>query len=199
MGRFLEVAQALTRAVEALHRHELIHKDICPANVFYNPRSGQVKLGNLGLASVLTRERQEFRNPALIEGTLAYISPEQTGRMNRAVDHRADLYALGAVAYFLLTGSPPFSGKHLIEICGQHLHGVPVPPSQRLGRPVPAGLERLVLECLAKKPEQRPRDASSLQQRLLHCASEAPWTLDEARDWWREQQQAAACMAATSS
>ncbi|MFL5346131.1 MAG: AAA family ATPase [Hyalangium sp.] len=167
--RFLDVARALTRALEALHRHEIIHKDICPANVFYNPRSGQVKLGNLGLASVLTRERQEFRNPALIEGTLAYISPEQTGRMNRAIDHRADLYALGATFYHLLVGAPPFEAEEAVELISCHIARPPQPPHLR--RPsLPEPLSAILCKLLEKNAEDRYQSAAGVLEDLSECA-----------------------------
>ncbi|MDY7226671.1 trifunctional serine/threonine-protein kinase/ATP-binding protein/sensor histidine kinase [Hyalangium rubrum] len=168
VGRFLEVAQALTRAVETLHRHEIIHKDICPANVFYNPRSGQVKLGNLGLASVLSRGRQQVRNPSLIEGTLAYISPEQTGRMNRAVDHRADLYALGATFYHLLVGAPPFEAQEAVELISCHIARAPQPPHLR--RPsIPEPLSAIVCKLLEKNAEDRYQSAAGVLADLSEC------------------------------
>ncbi|WP_224247851.1 trifunctional serine/threonine-protein kinase/ATP-binding protein/sensor histidine kinase [Hyalangium gracile] len=169
VGRFLEVAQALTRAVESLHRHEIIHKDICPANVFYNPHSRQVKLGNFALASILTRERQEFRTSALIEGTLAYISPEQTGRMNRAIDHRADLYALGATFYHLLVGTPPFDTQEAVELISCHIARPPQPPHLR--RPsIPEPLSAILCKLLEKNAEDRYQSAEGLLADLSECA-----------------------------
>ncbi|WP_224368930.1 trifunctional serine/threonine-protein kinase/ATP-binding protein/sensor histidine kinase [Hyalangium versicolor] len=185
VGRFLNVAQALTRAVESLHRHQIIHKDICPANVFYNPRSGQVKLGNLGLASVLSRDRQEFRNPALIEGTLAYISPEQTGRMNRAIDHRADLYALGATFYHLLVGAPPFEAQEAVELISCHIARPPQPPHLRRSS-IPEPLSAILCKLLEKNAEDRYQSAAGLLADLSECARQweatsqiVPFTLGE--------------------
>lgn len=167
--RFLEVAQPLTRAVESLHRHEIIHKDICPANVFYNRRSGQVKLGNLGLASVLTQERQQFRNPALIEGTLAYISPEQTGRMNRSIDHRADLYSLGATFYHLLVGAPPFESQEAVELISCHIARPPQPPHLRQPS-IPEPLSSILCKLLEKNVEDRYQSAAGVLADLSECA-----------------------------
>ena len=166
---FLELAQAITRAVGALHRRDVIHKDICPANLFYNPTTGQVKLGDFGTASGVAREKQEFHNPALIVGTLAYLPPEQSGRMNRAIDHRADLYALGATFYHLLTGTVPFETQDAVELIHCHIARMPPPPHQR--RPgVPEVLSALVLKLLAKNAEDRYQGADGLLADLAACA-----------------------------
>lgn len=166
---FLELARTLTRAVDALHQRDVIHKDICPANILYDPRSGQVKLGDFGTASVLAREKQEFSNPALIEGTLAYLSPEQSGRMNRAIDHRSDFYALGATFYHLLTGSAPFEAADAVELIHCHIARMPVPPHVR--RPsIPEPLSAILLKLLAKNAEDRYQSADGLLADLAECA-----------------------------
>jgi serine/threonine protein kinase len=99
------------------------------------------------------------------------------------VDGRTDLYALGAVAYFLLTGTPPFSAHTVVEICAHHLQSPVVPPSERLGKPLPPALEGLVLRCLAKDPRQRPQTAEGLHAALLACRPSAPWDRAQARSW----------------
>src|SRR5262249_35864929 len=118
-----------------------------------------------------------------ITGTPLYLAPESITDPD-TVDARIDIYSLGAVAYFLLTGTPPFDGRTVVEICGHHLHPQPVPPSARLGRPVPAKLEALVLACLAKDRNDRPRDAQELLTRLSACEIESPFGVAEARAWW---------------
>jgi hypothetical protein len=185
------VIYILTQAAGALaeaHALGLIHRDVKPANILFCNRGGVpdvVKLVDFGLAKSVNADA----SPALTQaGTLAgtplYLSPEAISDGSR-IDHRTDLYALGGVGYFLLTGQPPFQGKHLIEVCGHHLHSKPQPPSERLGKALPRALEQLVLDCLAKLPEQRPPNALVVQERLLECAREHSWSLIEARDWWR--------------
>ncbi|MCU0694551.1 MAG: hypothetical protein MUF54_24490 [Polyangiaceae bacterium] len=120
-----------------------------------------------------------------IAGTPQYMAPE-THRAPDEVDARVDLYALGAVAYFLLTGKPVFEGASIVEICGHHLFTPPEPPSQRVGKPFPADLEQLVLDCLAKDPAQRPASAREVAGRALACADIHAWDFEAARRWWRE-------------
>jgi predicted ATPase/signal transduction histidine kinase len=166
---FLEIAPPLVRVLDALHRHKLIHKDICPANILYDPESRRVKLCDLGMASVLSREKQDFHNPSLIEGTLAYISPEQTGRMNRLIDHRADFYSLGATFYHLLTGEVPFKAVDSLELI--HCHIARAPPLPHLKRPeLPEALSAIILKLLAKNAESRYQSAEGLLADLEECA-----------------------------
>jgi serine/threonine protein kinase len=109
-----------------------------------------------------------------------------------AVDGRSDLYALGAVAWFLLVGQTVFRGSSVVEVCAQHLHQTPERPSDVLGEAVPADLEEAVLACLAKKPEARPADARALRERLERCSSAGQWTAQQAGDWWRSHHAARA-------
>ena len=109
--QFLRLAFGLATALGGLHKRELIHKDVKPANVLVNPATGQVRLMGFGIASRLPRERQTPEPPEFIAGTLAYMAPEQTGRMNRSIDSRSDLYALGATLYEMLTGILPFTAS----------------------------------------------------------------------------------------
>jgi serine/threonine protein kinase len=112
-----------------------------------------------------------------IVGTPTYLAPEAV-TAPETMDGRSDLYAVGALGYFLLTGTPPFSGKTVLEVCAQHLHCEPVPPSERVRTSLPSELEQLILSCLAKSPEERPRDAASLRAALLPLA--AAWTGEQA-------------------
>jgi serine/threonine-protein kinase len=104
------------------------------------------------------------------------------------VDGRGDLYALGATAYFVLTGTPVFSGATAVAICSKHLQEVPEPPSRRLGRPLPADLERVLLRCLAKDPASRPRSARELETLLAACEDAALWSPDRVAAWWTDFQ-----------
>jgi len=119
-----------------------------------------------------------------IIGTPLYLAPEAVLAPDE-VDARADIYALGAVAYALLTATPVFQGTSAMEVCAQHLHSAPEPPSVRLGQPLPSALERLLLRCLAKKPEDRPQSAAALSVEL-RALGLAPWTQEQARAWWRD-------------
>ena len=135
-------------------------------------------------------------NPALstvnaIMGTPLYLSPEAIAQP-AAVDARSDLYSLGAVAYFLLTGQHVFDAPTVVEVCGHHLHTQPTPPSERLGRALPADLEQLVLACLEKDPEQRPQTAAELGARLSALPCQKEWTRQIAAEWWRRVRAAAA-------
>jgi serine/threonine-protein kinase len=118
-----------------------------------------------------------------IIGTPLYLSPEALARPE-AVDARSDLYAVGALGYFLLTGTTPFAGGSLLEVCGHHLHTTPETPSARLGAAIPQKLEKLILSCLAKSPELRPASAAELRKALLGVA--AAWTEERAARWWNE-------------
>src|SRR5262249_40400528 len=132
VGRFLPLAVALAAALRRLHGCGLIHKDIKPANMLVDSATGQVWLTGFGIASRLPRERQQPEPPELIAGTLAYMAPEQTGRVNRSIDSRSDLYALGASFYEMLTGSLPFAASDPMEWAHCHIARQPTLPSQKV-------------------------------------------------------------------
>ena len=139
--RFLRLAVGIATALGKLHRRGLIHKDIKPANILVNCADGQVRLTGFGIASRLPRERQAPEPPEIIAGTLAYMAPEQTGRMNRSIDARSDLYALGVTFYQMLTGDLPFTASDPMEWVHCHIARKPVPPAERL-EDVPAPSRR---------------------------------------------------------
>src|SRR5262249_25518260 len=128
VGLFLTIAAPVAAALGGLHRRGLIHKDIKPANILLNATTDEVRLTGFGIASRLARERQSPHPPEMIAGTLAYMAPEQTGRMNRSVDSRSDLYALGATFYHMLTGVLPFNAADPMELVHCHIARQPVPP-----------------------------------------------------------------------
>ena len=132
VGRFLRLAIAIAAALGKLHQRGLVHKDIKPANILVNGATGEVRLTGFGIASRLTRERQSPHPPETIAGTLAYMAPEQTGRMNRSIDSRSDLYALGVTFYQMLTGALPFTAADPMEWVHCHLARRPVAPAERL-------------------------------------------------------------------
>src|SRR6202043_874464 len=168
---FLRLAIAIAAALTQVHRRGLVHKDIKPANILVNRTTGEVKLTGFGIASRLPRERQAAAPPESIAGTLAYMAPEQTGRMNRSIDARSDLYALGVTLYQMLTGSLPFTAANPMEWVHCHIARKPVPPSERLGT-VPAALSELILKLLAKTAEDRYQTAAGLASDLRRCLAQ---------------------------
>ena len=137
VGGFLQLAIGIAAALGKLHQHGLVHKDIKPANILVSGTTGEVRLTGFGIASRLSRERQAAEPPETLAGTLAYMAPEQTGRMNRSIDSRSDLYALGVTFYQMLTGSLPFTAADPTDWVHCHLARSPPPPADRL-KEVPA-------------------------------------------------------------
>jgi histidine kinase len=170
VAEFLRVAPALARGLADLHRAGVVHNDICPANVLVTPDLSVTKLADLGAATRLLRTEPQAYRPELLEGTLAYISPERTGRMNRAVDHRADLYSLGATFYAALTGAPPFQASDAMGLIHAHIARPPVPVVS-LRPEVPRVLSELVGTLLAKTPEDRYQSAEGLLADLERIAA----------------------------
>ncbi|MDJ0839640.1 MAG: trifunctional serine/threonine-protein kinase/ATP-binding protein/sensor histidine kinase [Acidobacteriota bacterium] len=165
---FLELAIQLAGGLEAIHRRHIVHKDIKPANIVINPETRQAKIIDFGISSQLSREMQTGGNPAVLEGSLAYISPEQTGRMNRAMDYRTDLYSLGITLFELLTGSRPFDATDPLELIHCHIARRPPSPAD-LNPSVPTVLCEIVLRLLAKNAEARYQSARGLQADLERC------------------------------
>ncbi len=162
---FIAITEKLVRALSIVHAAGVIHKDVCPANVVYNPADGELRLIDFDISATLDRENLRMRIPGSLEGTLAYMSPEQTGRMNRTLDYRSDYYSLGAALYELLTGAPPFEGADAIEMVHRHLAGIPVPP--HIQNPsVPEPFSALVMKLLAKAPEDRYQSARGILKDL---------------------------------
>src|SRR5467141_2444751 len=167
LTRFLRLSIGLATALGQVHRHGLIHKDIKPANVLVDA-AGNVRLTGFGIASRLTREHQPPAPPEVIAGTLAYMAPEQTGRMNRSVDSRRDLYALGVTFYELLTGALPFTAADPIELIHCHIAREPV-PLREFARAVPAPLSMIVMKLLEKAAEERYQTAAGVEADLRKC------------------------------
>src|SRR6201991_2086211 len=171
VGRFLHLAIAVTSALGKLHQRGLIHKDIKPANIVMDCADGNVRLTGFGIASRLSRERQAPEPPETIAGTLAYMAPEQTGRMNRSIDARSDLYALGVTLYQMLTGVLPFTAADPMEWVHCHIARKPVPPGERLGS-VPAPVSAIIMKLLAKTPEDRYQTAGGVESDLRRCLAD---------------------------
>src|SRR5215470_6731791 len=171
MMQFLRFAIGLATALSQLHKRALIHKDVKPANVLVDSAIGQVWLMGFGIASRLRREHQAPEPPEFIAGTLPYMAPEQTGRMNRSIDSRSDLYTLGVTLYEMLTGKLPFTAADPIEWVHCHIARHPVPPHERL-KSVPAPVSTIVMKLLAKTPEERYQTASGVESDLRRCLAE---------------------------
>jgi PAS domain S-box-containing protein len=162
---FLTIAIQLAEILNGIHRHSVIHKDIKPANILINPDTKQVKLIDFSIASQLPKETQEIQNPNVLEGTLAYISPEQTGRMNRGIDYRSDLYSLGVTFYELLSGKLPFLSEDSMELV--HCHIAKIPPPLKLE--IPRVVSNIVMKLMAKNAEDRYQSALGLKSDLEKC------------------------------
>jgi PAS domain S-box-containing protein len=170
-SKFLRLAEALVTALRGLHERGLIHKDINPSNILVDGPTNQVWLMGFGFASRLPRERQALIPPEFIPGTLAYMAPEQTGRMNRSIDSRSDLYSLGVTLYQMLTGALPFTAHDPMEWVHCHIAKTPVPPRERV-ESIPAPLSQIVMKLLAKTAEERYQTAASVERDLRRCLAE---------------------------
>jgi predicted ATPase/class 3 adenylate cyclase/GAF domain-containing protein/tRNA A-37 threonylcarbamoyl transferase component Bud32 len=165
LGRFLDIGVQLADALGNLHQQKVIHKDLKPHNVIVNPETLETKIIDFGIASLLPGEQQEMLAPEQLEGTLAYMSPEQTGRMNRAIDYRTDFYSLGVTFYQLLTGELPFGTSDPVELIHCHIARQPQPPAER-NLAVPRALSEIVMRLLAKDAQDRYQSAYGLRRDL---------------------------------
>jgi PAS domain S-box-containing protein len=171
LGRFLRLAISIATALSRAHQRGLVHKDIKPAHILVNGKTGLAKLTGFGIASRLLRERQAPEPPETIAGTLAYMAPEQTGRMNRSIDARSDLYALGVTLYQMLTGTLPFSASDPMDWVHCHVARKPVPPADRL-ETIPRPVSAIILKLLAKIAEERYQTAAGVVNDLRRCMAE---------------------------
>lgn len=168
LAECLTIGVKTADALASIHANGIIHRDISPANIVYNPRSEELKIIDFGLSTVLAREQPQLASPDVLEGTLAYISPEQTGRMNRSVDYRSDFYSFGASLYELLTGRPPFEESDPLSLMHAHLAKEPPSPSSVNGK-IPEAVSAIVMKLLAKTAEDRYQSAQGIKQDLEEC------------------------------
>jgi len=191
-GRAVRILRQVCAALAEAHGIGLIHRDIKPANILLCERGGIpdiAKVLDFGLVKdVSDTSAAGLTAEDVLHGTPQYMAPEAI-RDSHSADPRSDLYALGAVGYFLLTGTPVFAGKSPLETIHHHLQTEPEPLSRRLGRAVPEQLEALILACLAKEPDQRPESAKALARALAACEGVPPWDEDGAQSWWHARSQ----------
>jgi serine/threonine-protein kinase len=187
------VAHFLRQACDSLaeaHARGLIHRDVKPANIYaceYGLQHDFVKLLDFGLVKSVAPGFGDERETrvGVLAGSPHYMSPE-ISRGETRIDGRSDLYSLGCVGYWLLTGGTVFEGKSAVQIILEHVNTAPTSPSRRSGRSIPASLERIVLKCLEKDPDQRPMSALDLAEQLDETGLAREWTSDGARAWWTE-------------
>jgi serine/threonine protein kinase/signal transduction histidine kinase len=168
LHKILQISIEITKALGEIHAANVIHRDINPSNIIFNPETGQVKIIDFGIATIFNSYNSILKNPKVLQGTLAYMSPEQTGRMNRSVDHRTDFYSLGATLYELLTGQPPFTTKDALELIHSHIAKQPLAPHE-VNPEIPPPISAIVMKLMEKTPEQRYKSAWGIQFDLVCC------------------------------
>ncbi|WP_026082277.1 AAA family ATPase [Mastigocladopsis repens] len=171
LSTFLPLAIDLTDILGKIHAANVIHKDINPGNIVLNPDTGVVKIIDFGIATGFNRTNPTFKSPHVLEGTLAYLSPEQTGRMNRLLDYRTDFYSLGVTFYELLTGQLPFPTTDILELVHCHIAKPPVPPYE-LNATIPKPVSDIILKLMAKNAEDRYQSAWGIKADLERCANQ---------------------------
>ena len=185
-GRVVHLLQQICGSLAEAHGLGLVHRDVKPENVVLSERGGTpdvVKVLDFGLVKNLqATDDVSLTAVDSITGTPLYLAPEVI-RDPHGVGPASDLYAVAAVGYFLLTGSHVFSGNSVFEVCAAHVHREPEPPSARVGQAIPEGLEKLILQGLAKRPQDRPASARAMREALLACET-PPWTESDAAAWW---------------
>ncbi|HQL83101.1 MAG TPA: protein kinase, partial [Spirochaetota bacterium] len=168
MEEFLHIAIRVADTLGYIHTGNIIHKDIKPHNILYNPSSGEVKITDFGISTLLTRENENLYDPAIITGTLPYMSPEQTGRMNRPMDYRSDLYSFGVTLYEMITGTVPFISKDPLEVIHWHIARKPVDP-RRVNDDIPEVVSAIIMKLLEKNAESRYQNSYGLKADLEEC------------------------------
>jgi eukaryotic-like serine/threonine-protein kinase len=188
-ARVLYLLRQICGSLAEAHARGLVHRDVKPANIFLTCRGDQydfVKVLDFGLVKTKSEGAANLTSANAVTGTPLYLSPEGVNRPE-LVDARSDVYAIGAVGYFLLTGTPVFSGESVMDICMKHMQTAPEPPSARLGHAIDRAIEEIILRCLAKAPADRPASASALLRELELCRIEPAWTAEQAAAWWSTQ------------
>jgi hypothetical protein len=199
-ARVVHLLRQICGSLYEAHTMGMVHRDIKPANLMLTRRGGEpdvVKVLDFGLVKAREGEHRSDKDGALA-GTPLYMSPEAI-QFPASVDACSDLYAVGAVGYFLLTGRPVFDASSVAELCQKHIDEAPAPPSLRLGKPLPADLESIILACLEKSRAKRPQTARDLAHRLERCQLADEWTVEMAETWWSQHDRGAHAPAGSSS
>ncbi len=184
-GRVVHLLRQVCHSLAEAHAAGLVHRDVKPGNIFtcrYGGDPDFVKVLDFGLVKTLAASAADITQTGFFAGTPAFMAPEMA--LGRAVDARTDLYALGAVGYMLVTGLPVFDRKTALETIHDHASTTPIPPSKRVATPIEPELERVLLDCLAKDPDERPESARVLDARLAGLVLQEPWTRELAERWW---------------
>ncbi len=188
-GRVIHIVSQVCGSLEEAHRVGLVHRDIKPANVFLTERAGDpdfVKVVDFGLVKDLAGDEElEITQVNTLTGTPLYLSPESIKGPDKVGPH-SDIYALGAVSYYLLTGRPIFQARTVVEVVTKHLKQMPAKPSRVSARALPEDLENVIMACLAKDPSERPASAGVLMEMLAQCTDAGSWGPGQAREWWAE-------------
>jgi serine/threonine protein kinase len=188
-GRVIHILKGVCASISEAHSLGLVHRDVKPANVMLNRRGGEVdvvKVLDFGLVKALDETKLTVQSGTMA-GTPLYMSPEAIQAPDR-VDARSDIYSIGALGYFLLTGQPVFTASTLLELCHDHVHTIPEPPSERLEKPVSPELQAVLLACLEKSRDKRPQSARELAELLDSAQAAGSWSLDDASSWWRDHE-----------
>jgi hypothetical protein len=185
--RVIHILQQVCSSLYEAHSLGLVHRDIKPANIMLNRRGGEpdvVKVLDFGLVKALDEEKRAGgTQQGALTGTPLYMSPEAI-QLPNSVDGRSDLYAVGGVGYFLLTGQPVFEADSIVDLCQKHVATPPVPPSERVKAPIPAELESALMACLEKSRAKRPQTARDLSQLLSRCPDSLSWSIEDSDAWW---------------
>jgi hypothetical protein len=202
--RVIHILMQVCSSLHEAHSLGLVHRDIKPANIMLNRRGGEpdvIKVLDFGLVKALDDQKQAgVTDQRGLTGTPLYMSPEAI-QLPGSVDPRSDLYAVGAVGYFLLTGKPVFEAESVVDLCQKHVAAAPAPPSERTHSAIPTALENAILACLEKSRAKRPQTARDLSQLIARCAEASAWSIDEADAWWgwHDRGQAPPTMAAPTA
>ncbi len=168
LTEILSLAISIAYTLEKIHQQYIIHKDINPSNIIWNMKTDEIRIIDFSIAAKIAKDAPEISNPNVLEGTLSYMSPEQTGRMNRPIDHRTDLYSLGVMMYEILTGQQPFTASDPIELVHCHIAKIPPHPHE-LNPDIPKTVSDIVMKLMAKNADDRYQSALSLKADLQTC------------------------------
>ncbi|MEA2723755.1 MAG: eukaryotic-like serine/threonine-protein kinase [Gemmatimonadales bacterium] len=188
-GRAIHILRQVCESLGEAHDRGLVHRDIKPANIHLCRRGRDcdyVKVLDFGLVKRFApggAAELALTTPNMLAGTPAFLAPESAS--GEPVDHRIDIYSLGCVAYWMLTGRQVFQADGVVQMIARHLQTVPEPPSRYSGLPIPVALDRLVLACLAKRPSDRPESAWEMEGLLERCQTESPWSREDSTNWWQ--------------